>query len=100
VQELSTRDADFRVWWHGQHVAAKGQGTKTFLHPVVGEVTVDWDTLTCETAPDQQIIVLTSEPGTPSHDALRILASWASAQVPDAGAGPSEEEPIDTQPPR
>jgi hypothetical protein len=25
--------------------------------------------------------VLTAEPGTPSHDALRILASWASADT-------------------
>lgn len=83
VRELSTRDADFRTWWHGQHVASKGQGTKRFHHPVVGELTLDWDTLICDTAPDQHVIVLTAEPGTPSHDGLRILASWAGVHVPD-----------------
>ncbi|MEV6639531.1 helix-turn-helix transcriptional regulator [Amycolatopsis sp. NPDC051371] len=92
VRELSTRDADFRDWWHGQHVTSKGQGTKRFHHPVVGELTLDWDTLICDTAPDQHVIVLTAEPGTPSHDALRILASWDGEHVP--GAGPSDEGPL------
>jgi hypothetical protein len=81
VQELSTRDTDFRNWWHGQHVESKGQGTKRFHHPVVGDLTLDWDTLICDTAPDQFVIVLTAQPGTPSHDALRILASWADDQA-------------------
>ncbi len=45
VRELSTLDADFRNWWHGHHVTSKGQGTKRFHHPVVGEITLDWDTL-------------------------------------------------------
>ncbi len=77
VRELSTVDADFRNWWRGHHVTSKGQGTKRFNHPLVGEITLDWDTLTCDTASDQQVIVLTAQPGTPSHDALRILASWS-----------------------
>jgi hypothetical protein len=81
VRELSTRNADFRKWWHGQHVESKGQGTKRFHHPVVGDLTLDWDTLICDTAPDQFVIVLTAQPGTPSHDALRILASWADDQA-------------------
>ncbi|MEO6089310.1 MAG: helix-turn-helix transcriptional regulator [Umezawaea sp.] len=81
VHELSTQDADFRAWWHGQHVEGKGQGTKRFHHPVVGDLTLDWDALICDTAPDQCVIVLTAEPGTPSHDALRILASSRPGQT-------------------
>jgi hypothetical protein len=53
-------------------------GTKTFHHPVAGELTLDWDTLTASIDAEQQLIVMTAEPGTPSHDALRILASWAT----------------------
>ncbi|MEQ0564243.1 helix-turn-helix domain-containing protein [Amycolatopsis sp. NEAU-NG30] len=74
VAELSQLDTDFRHWWHGQHVESKGQGTKRFHHPLVGDLTLDWDTLICDTAPDQYVIVLTAQPGTPSHDALRALA--------------------------
>nr|WP_246143662.1 hypothetical protein [Actinacidiphila oryziradicis] len=59
-----------------------GSGTKTLNHPVVGPLTLDWSFLTSTDDPDQQLITLTAEPGTPSHDRLRILASWA-AQAAD-----------------
>ncbi|MEU5713594.1 transcriptional regulator, partial [Streptomyces flaveolus] len=28
----------------------------------------------------QRLILLTAEPGSPSHDALRILTSWTAAE--------------------
>jgi hypothetical protein len=68
----------FRQWWAGHHVAIRRRGTRTFDHPAVGELTLDWDTLTSDADPDQQLIVYTAEPGTPSHDALRRLASRAA----------------------
>ncbi|GAQ54709.1 helix-turn-helix domain-containing protein [Streptomyces acidiscabies] len=77
VGELSVRDADFRSWWAAHHVAARGVGTKVLRHPVVGELTLDWDTLAPTVDADQHLVVWTAEPGSPSHDALRILASWA-----------------------
>ncbi|GAV41788.1 helix-turn-helix domain-containing protein [Streptomyces acidiscabies] len=76
VGELSVRDADFRSWWAAHHVAARGVGTKVLRHPVVGELTLDWDTLAPTVDADQHLVVWTAEPGSPSHDALRILASW------------------------
>lgn len=78
VGELSLQDPQFRQWWAGHHVATKRRGTRTFDHPVVGEITLDWDTLTYDADPDQQLIVYTAEPGSPSEQALRILASWAA----------------------
>ncbi|MFJ9097357.1 helix-turn-helix domain-containing protein [Streptomyces sp. NPDC102405] len=80
VDELSARDAQFRHWWNEHDVAARGKGTKKLCHPVVGELTLDWDTLTCATDPEQHIIVWTAAPGSPSHDGLRLLASWAADQ--------------------
>ncbi|MFF8481047.1 helix-turn-helix domain-containing protein [Streptomyces antibioticus] len=79
VGELSVQDSDFRRWWAAHHVAVRGVGTKTLRHPVVGELTLDWDTLASTTDTDQQLVVWSAEPGSPSHDALRILASWADA---------------------
>ncbi|MFB7501259.1 helix-turn-helix domain-containing protein [Streptomyces sp. NPDC056161] len=75
VGELSLQDPDFRRWWGAHHVAVQGTGTKTLNHPVVGRLLLDWSFLTCSDDPDQQLITLTAEPGTPSHDRLRILAS-------------------------
>ncbi|MPY35726.1 helix-turn-helix domain-containing protein [Streptomyces adustus] len=84
VGELSVQDADFRRWWAAHHVAVRGVGTKVLHHPVVGELTLDWDTLAPTVDADQHLVVWSAEPGSPSHDALRILASWADGTGPAA----------------
>ena len=76
VGELSIRNEDFRRWWGDHHVTSRGRGTKALRHPVAGGLTLDWDALTCAGNPDQQLVVWTAEPGTPSHDGLRFLSSW------------------------
>jgi transcriptional regulator with XRE-family HTH domain len=78
VGDLSIRDPQFRRWWAGTHVASKRRGTRSYNHPVVGEITLEWDALTSDAEPDQQIIIYTAEPGSASEQALRILASWAA----------------------
>ncbi|CAM5495568.1 MULTISPECIES: helix-turn-helix domain-containing protein [Streptomyces] len=80
VETLSARDAQFRQWWAEHDVAMRDKGTKKLRHPVVGELTLDWNTLTCGTDPEQHIIVWNAESGSPSHDALRLLASWSAEQ--------------------
>lgn len=84
VGELSVQDPHFRQWWAAHHVAARTVGTKTLHHPVAGALTLEWDTLTASTDPDQHLVVWTAEPDSPSHDGLRILASWAADQQPAA----------------
>lgn len=79
------RDEDFRRWWGGHHVAVRDMGARVLRHPIAGDLTLDWSALTSATDPGQQLITLTAEPGTPSHDGLRILASWS------AGAGPAAQ---------
>ncbi|WP_306213417.1 helix-turn-helix domain-containing protein [Actinoplanes sp. RD1] len=78
VGELSMRDAQFRQWWAAHDVAHRGTGTKHLRHPIVGDLSLDWNTLSCATDPDQSIIVWTAEPGSPSHDGLSLLAHWAA----------------------
>ena len=36
VGDPSIRDAQFRQWWAGTHVAAKRRGTRRYTHPIVG----------------------------------------------------------------
>ncbi|MEV6759708.1 helix-turn-helix transcriptional regulator [Streptomyces sp. NPDC051105] len=86
VGELSVQDANFREWWGGHHVATRSLGTKVFHHPVVGELVLDWATLTCSTDSEQELLVWTAEPGTPSYDGLRFLSSWAATHIGQPGA--------------
>lgn len=81
VGELSSRDEQFRQWWAGTRVAVKRRGTRTYNHPVVGEITLDWDPLTSDADPDQQLIVFTAEPGSPSEQAVQELAAWAAENI-------------------
>jgi transcriptional regulator with XRE-family HTH domain len=76
VGELSVRDADFRTWWAERHVSSAAYGTKHYRHPVVGDLTLDCDTWSSPDGSGQRLMVLTAESGSPSSDALRILASW------------------------
>lgn len=74
VQELTASDARFRRWWGEHDVAARGKGTKVLHHPVVGELSLDWDTLICGPDPDQNIVIWTAAPGSPSRGKLQLLA--------------------------
>ncbi|MEU5645239.1 helix-turn-helix domain-containing protein [Streptomyces milbemycinicus] len=89
VGELSMQDKDFGRWWGSRHVPSRKSGAKRFRHPVVGELVLDWDTFTGSADPDQELVVWTAEPGTPSYDGLRTLASRAAGRLdgPEAGQG-------------
>ena len=78
VRELSVHDREFREWWAARHVASQRFGTKTLRHPIAGEITLGWDSFSCAPDSEQQLIVWTAEPDTPSHQALRFLAAWAA----------------------
>ena len=88
VGELSVQDPDFRTWWATRQVNSAGSGTKHYHHPLVGDLTLDCDTWDSPDTSGQRLMVLTAEPGTPSHDALRILASWTAgdATAPHPGS--------------
>ena len=78
VGELSVADADFRQWWAGRQMTGLRMGTKRLRHPVVGDLTLDWDSLTYTAAPAQKLVIATAAPETPSHDGLLFLASWTA----------------------
>ncbi|WP_105971136.1 helix-turn-helix transcriptional regulator [Streptomyces geranii] len=79
VGELSVADAEFRQWWAGRPMTGLRMGTKRLRHPLVGDLTLDWDSLTCTADPEQKLVISTADPGSPSHDGLLFLASWNAA---------------------
>jgi len=82
VGELSVIDMDFRRWWSDHQVAVRSRGVKRFHHPLVGDLTLDWDTLSCAADPDQQLISWTAEQGSESHERLLALARTVTPSPP------------------
>jgi transcriptional regulator with XRE-family HTH domain len=78
VGELSTQSETFRRLWGAHDVRTHGSGTKRFRHPVVGELTLAYEELAITADPGQVLLVYTAEPGSPSAERLRLLASWAA----------------------
>ena len=85
VGELSTRSELFRTLWAAHDVRTHGTGTKRFNHPIVGELTLVFEELAITAEPGRVLLIYTAEPGSPSAERLRLLASWATARgVPEA----------------
>jgi hypothetical protein len=78
IGELSTRSDEFRVRWAAHNVKSHRSGIKRFHHPVVGDLTLNFEALELAADAGQRMVVYTAEPGSPSHDALALLASWSS----------------------
>ncbi|MCU1541509.1 MAG: family transcriptional regulator [Arthrobacter sp.] len=86
VGELSTRSGTFRTLWGAHNVRTHGTGTKRFQHPVVGELNLAYEELLLTAEPGLIFMIYSAEPGSPSAERLRLLASWAAnhATLPNA----------------
>jgi len=84
IGELSTQSEDFRVRWAAHQVNLHRTGTKRFHHPVVGELTLDFEMLDLPGDPGQKMLLYSAEPGTPSRERLDLLASWAKTSTAEA----------------
>ena len=108
VGELSTRSDDFRTRWAAHYVRLHRTGTKRLHHPVVGDLELTFEALDLPADNGLTMFVYTAEPGSPSHDSLRLLASWAATRDVDeiddaatnrceAGGQSMTRSPRDTQ---
>ncbi len=82
IGELSTRSDEFRVRWANHNVKFHRNGVKRLHHPVVGELTLDYEALELGGDPGQRINVYSAEPGSPSWASLQLLASWTATTAP------------------
>jgi transcriptional regulator with XRE-family HTH domain len=78
VGELSTRSEEFRALWAAHDVRLHRSGTKQFHHPAVGLLSLMFEAMALEADEGLTLTAYTAEPGTASHDGLKLLASWAA----------------------
>ncbi|BCY11650.1 helix-turn-helix transcriptional regulator [Actinoplanes sp. L3-i22] len=79
VGELATRSEVFRTEWASHNVLLHQHGSKHFQHPLVGLIDVTFDSMDLPADPGLTLTAYSTEPGSPSEDALRLLASWTAA---------------------
>ncbi|MFF5155071.1 helix-turn-helix domain-containing protein [Streptomyces sp. NPDC000348] len=79
VGELSVKSEEFRGLWAAHDVKEKSHGVKRVRHPLVGELTLLWESF--RPAGDdtgQSLVTYFAEPDSPSAEALRLLSSWGA----------------------
>lgn len=93
VGELSTRSQTFRTLWAAHDVRYHRTGVKRIHHPHVGDLELTYEAFELPADPGLQLSTFTTEPGSPSEDALKMLASWAAtADPPTPRHGATAEE--------
>jgi hypothetical protein len=102
VGELAVTSEHFRQWWAGHHVTTRPCGTVRLHHPTVGDLELDYEILTLPDDGDQSLRIYSTKPGSPSHDALRLLSSWAHSEAnndhPLSAAPPSGDLGVEASP--
>ncbi|HEX3781642.1 MAG TPA: helix-turn-helix transcriptional regulator [Pseudonocardiaceae bacterium] len=82
VGELSIKSEEFRRLWSEQLVADRSYGVKRMRHPLVGTLTLSYETLRQSDDSGQLVMVFNAEPGSETDDALRLLSSWGNDRQP------------------
>ncbi|WP_232788874.1 helix-turn-helix transcriptional regulator [Streptomyces odonnellii] len=89
IGELSVKSEEFRRLWATHDVKEKSHGVKQLRHPLVGPLTLSFEGMSLPDDDEQVLVVYHAEPGSPSDEALRLLASWGTT-TPHATATTGE----------
>jgi hypothetical protein len=84
IEELRDGSPEFARLWERHDVQGAPMLTKTFRHPVVGEITVDCDSLAL-TDRDQHLVLYSAPPGSHSAEALALLDVLGTESVHASG---------------
>ncbi len=80
VGQLSIASPQFARWWEEHHVHQRTFGDKRFRHPIVGELTLQYETLVTPGDPEQALFLFTAEPRSQAAEALGLLTSWTMSE--------------------
>ena len=80
IGELSTRSETFRTRWAAHNVRFHRTGIKHLHHSEVGDLELSYEAMELTSDPGLTFLAYTAEPGSPSADALKVLASLAATK--------------------
>lgn len=84
VGTLSTHSEEFSALWASHDVFRHRSGAKLLTHPLVGDLEFGYESFELSADPGLTMLVFTIEAGSPTAEAMRLLASWTA---PEHGAG-------------
>jgi hypothetical protein len=74
VGELLVNSGDFGRWWNAREVRQKIHGVKHMLHPLVGPLTIAYETFRLPDDPDQVLVTYYADESNPATaTALRLM---------------------------
>ena len=93
VGELSTRSDPFRVMWGSHDVHVFRRSTKRLVHPLVGDLELDQETMALPDESGLSVVVYSARRDTPAQDALTLLAGWSAGTGQDRAADSAGSPP-------
>jgi hypothetical protein len=104
VGELSVRSEEFRRLWARHDVRERASGSKSFDHPLVGPLTLRYESFSIHSAPGQTLVAYRADVHSADEQRLALLSSLiadastprhprhprppAERRAPEAGGGP------------
>ncbi|VVJ18437.1 Putative DNA-binding protein [Amycolatopsis camponoti] len=77
IGELSLKSAEFRTMWARHDVHERTDGTKRYNNPFVGEITVNYQSLSVTGSVGQTLYLYSAAPGSAAEQSLALLAGMA-----------------------
>jgi transcriptional regulator with XRE-family HTH domain len=88
LDELHRGSAEFRELWQDADASTWRSHTKTLVHPTLGELTLECDTLHVPDA-DQRLVVYSAAPGTSEANALALLRVVGTQDLAPSSPSPA-----------
>jgi MmyB-like transcription regulator ligand binding domain len=82
VDHLLRESDEFGALWERHEVASPGGTLKRFLHPLVGQLTLDGQILTSEENITERLVTFTATPGSEDAHRLELLSVIGSQSFP------------------
>lgn len=91
------RSDRFRTLWASHDVREHRSGTKLVHHRTVGDLDLAYEGMDLASDRSLLLIAYTAQPGSASHDGLRLLSTWAATSSETADNAAAEHpEPVGT----